>query len=139
MELYRRMTPKEVHAVRVIEQRLSERAGYSLTLSQLFQRWREFVTQVEQGYQDSIYEYTNDLSVRDLLEEILQEVPPSLREKLASWIRPWDARFDNATTRLERAIFSNLAPKPCAWWWFRMPKRLDKELESDLRAAGVLR
>ena len=35
------------------------------SLGALLRRWSHFVTQVERGYDDSIYEYTNDLSVRD--------------------------------------------------------------------------
>ncbi len=49
-------------------QRLSRRAGYPMSLQQLLQRWQHFVVRVEQGYADSIYEYTNELSVRDLGE-----------------------------------------------------------------------
>ena len=38
------------------------------SLGSLLRRWSEFVTQVERGYDDSIYEYTNDLSVRGRLD-----------------------------------------------------------------------
>ncbi|NPA06271.1 MAG: hypothetical protein GXO54_02580 [Chloroflexi bacterium] len=139
MALHLSLTPEEADALKQIEQRLSKRARYELTLNRLLQQWRALVTQVEQGYQDSIYEYTNDLSARDLLEEILQEVPPSLREQVASWLRPWDARFDRATEKLDRPILANLEPAAAAWWWFRVPKKLGKELDDDLRAEGLRR
>lgn len=44
---------------------LSDRARFRITLAYLLDRWVWFVEVVEQGYDDSIYEYTNDLSVRD--------------------------------------------------------------------------
>ena len=49
------------------------------SLDALLREWRAFVTQVERGYDDSIYEYTNDLSVRDRLERLLAGAGPSLR------------------------------------------------------------
>ena len=42
------------------------------TLGALLRGWADLVTRVERGYDDSIYEYTNDLSVRDRLERLVQ-------------------------------------------------------------------
>jgi hypothetical protein len=50
---------------------MSDTAGRGQTVRQLLRRWASFVRQVETGYDDTIYDYTNDLSVRDLLEEKL--------------------------------------------------------------------
>ena len=139
MTTRRPLTSEETTVLERIQHRLSERAGHSLTLNQLFQRWREFVIQVEQCYQDSFYEYTNDLSVRDVLEEILQEVPPSLREELTSEIRPWDERFTEATREIKQALLPNVTPGSLPWWWFRIPKNLGEILKEDLRTMGLLR
>ncbi len=46
------------------------------TLGSLLQDWQRFVTAVERGYDDSIYEYTNDLSVRDRLERVVAGASP---------------------------------------------------------------
>ncbi len=48
------------------------------TLGSLLQEWGRVVTAVERGYDDSIYEYTNDLSVRDRLERVVEGAGPGL-------------------------------------------------------------
>jgi hypothetical protein len=40
-----------------------------------------FVTEVERGYNDSIYEYANNLSTRNILEAVVQQVPPLLHDR----------------------------------------------------------
>jgi len=134
MNLPRRLTPEESDALNAVLQKLSARARHTLTLSGLLQRWQDFVLQIEQGYQDSIYEYTNDLSVRDLLEEVLKEVPQTLQKELTQLIRPWDARFDNATKKTRRPVLPHIGQESLSWWWFRVPKHLGEELEADLRS-----
>jgi len=138
MRLYRHLTPEEFDALNAILQRLSKRAKYILTLEQLLHRWQDFVVQAERGYQNSIYEYTNDLSVRDLLEEILRESPQTLRKELMQLIRPWDERFYNATKRIKRPVLPNVGQESRSWWWFRVPKSVGGELEEDLRSEGIL-
>jgi hypothetical protein len=64
------LTPDESRALSEILADLSQRAKYEVSLDRLLSNWVRFVDEVEQGYQDSIYEYTNDLSNRDTLEEI---------------------------------------------------------------------
>lgn len=49
------------------------------TLESLVADWGKFVTEVEDGYDLTIYDYSNDLSIRDLLEELIQRVD---REKV---------------------------------------------------------
>jgi len=77
--------------------RLSEHAGFPMTLESLLEHWEAFVRQVEGGYQDSIYEYTNDLAVRELLKMIETDAPLSLRSKLTAYLEPLDQRFSLAT------------------------------------------
>src|SRR5438094_8494043 len=63
------------------------------SLNELLGQWAEFVRTVERGYDDSIYEYTNDLSVRDRLQSLVVASSPTLRAKLESALAPVDARF----------------------------------------------
>jgi len=72
--------------------------------------WCSFVERVERGYSDSIYEYTNDLSSRDLLEELLAKAPESAKAKLTRFIHPS--------------------------WWFGVPRIVGGELEADLHSQG---
>ena len=114
------------------------RGGESETVRQLLGRWAAFVRQVETGYDDSIYDYTNDLSVRDLLEERLSPLPSAEAEALRADLRPWDERFEAATRPSIRPLAPGVKDRGRAWW-FRVPLKLADELASDLRSEGVIR
>ena len=88
MKGYLQLSRDEAQVLAAILAALSKHAHYPLSLSQLLQRWSYFVAQVERGYEGSIYEYTNDLSTRDLLEEILLQVARSLHDRLSGAVRP---------------------------------------------------
>ena len=89
-----------------------------------------FVTAVERGYDDSIYEYTNDLSVRDRLERVVAGASPGLRAQLEQALAADDGRFEAATEEAERP----LGARYTTWWWRRVPRRRVGELADDLRA-----
>ena len=116
---------------------LSERTKYPLSLNSLLQRWEDFVAQVEKGYEGSIYEYTNDLSIRDVLQEILLKVPLSLHDTLLQRVQPWDDRLHEATCTSRRPL-APAVPHDAPSWWFRIPKKLATQLENDLRSEGIL-
>ncbi|MFD0855670.1 hypothetical protein ACFQ07_25740, partial [Actinomadura adrarensis] len=44
-----------------------------------------------------VYEYLNDLTIRDLIEEFLDGMPPGLRRKVAVVVRRLDSRFRDVT------------------------------------------
>jgi hypothetical protein len=90
----------------------------------LLRDWSALVTAVERGYDDSIYEYTNDLSVRDRLAGI---EGPELAEL--------DRRFEAATEPAARP----LGERAVGWgWWRRVPRRRTGELADDLASLGYL-
>ena len=101
------------------------------SLGALLRRWSAFVTQVERGYDDSIYEYTNDLSVRDRLERLAAGAGPGLRAKLEGALAADDRRFEAATEDAARPLgeFRDASPP---WWWRRAPVRRVGELAEDL-------
>lgn len=111
---------------------MSRKAGHPLTLASLLERWENFVSEVEEGYDDSIYEYTNDLSVRDLLQVVVDNSPISFRDKLIGALWIWDERFKKATEASKRSVLPN-KEKSQAWWWFRVPKKPGSELKNDLQ------
>jgi hypothetical protein len=132
-----RLSAEESRIVAAALEPLSRRARRPLSLDGLIDRWGCFAVQVEQGYNLTIYDYTDDLSTRDLLEDILNQVPAPLRKRLLAQIEAWDNRFRQATTESERPLRPRRAGAP-RWWWFRIPKKIDGELGADLRAEGVL-
>ena len=115
---------------------LAERTGREDSLDAMLGRWSAFVSAVERGYEDSIYEYTNDLSVRDRLESVAGAAGPALRAKLHGALADDDRRFEAATEEAARPLgeFADDAPS----WWRRMPRRRGGELAEDLDSLGYL-
>ena len=99
------------------------------SLGALLQDWSRFVTEVERGYDDSIYEYTNDLSVRDRLERVIAGASPGLRGQLEGTLAADDKRFEAATEEAARPLSVTYT----TWWWQRVPRRRVGELAQDLR------
>jgi len=99
------------------------------SLGSLLQDWRRFIAAVERGYEDSIYEYTNDLSVRDRLERVIACASPGLRGQLEGTLAAEDKRFEAATEEAARP----LGVAYTTWWWQRVPRRRVGELAQDLR------
>lgn len=105
--------------------------------SKLLQHWQKFVQEVEEGYQLSIHDFTFDLSMRDLLEEIKEAVPLRFREEIETIIRPWDERFRLATQPSNKPIEAGIE-EDAKEWWFRIPNRAGPEVERYLLAEGLL-
>jgi hypothetical protein len=112
-------------------------ADAGLTLDKVSQDWMRFVAAVESGYDDCIYEYTNDLSLRDILQELSDLLPDALQQKLTRWLQPWDERFRHATQPSQRPLRQEVG-RP-RWWWSRIPMRMGRQLEDDFRSEGIIR
>jgi hypothetical protein len=111
---------------------LAQRSGRAGSLAAMFRSWETFVDAVERGYGDSIHEYTNDLSVRDRLEELVQGAGAGLRTTLEASLAETDRRFELATEESARPLGSFDGTPP--WWWSRTPRRRVGELAEDLEA-----
>jgi hypothetical protein len=126
----------EIRILETILAPLSKRAQQPLSLGGLIEKWSDFVVRVEQGYQYSIYEYTNDLSTRDLLEHVVLNAPQPLREKIVAEVRVWDDRFRDTTLEYGKPLVSPVFHE-LAWWWSRVPKILEGELKTDFQVEGI--
>ena len=107
------LTPEEQVSLQRLLGGLTRDPGRPASLNDMLSRWRAFVHAVERGYDDSIYEYMNDLLVRDHLEALLTAAPPGLRSKLENAISPIDSRFMKAT---EQAALSQAGGELVSWW-----------------------
>jgi hypothetical protein len=127
------LNPDEQQELGRLLAELAQRSGRDDSLDAMLRRWSHFVTQVERGYDDSIYEYTNDLSVRDRLEHVIQGAGPGLRAALEGRLAEDDRRFDAATEDSARPLgkFKETTPP---WWWRRVPRRRVGELAEDLES-----
>lgn len=110
---------------------MSRNAGRSVSVDGLVNDWSRFIAAVERGYDNCVYEYENDLSVRDLLEEVITAAPESVRRKIRDVLAPWDRRFDEATLPTSRPLLPSVDQRPPGWWWFRLPRRRTDELAHE--------
>ncbi len=112
-----------------------------VTLQSLLASWQGLVEEVERGYTDSVYEYANDVDSRKILERVATAARPELADTLRQWLRPWDERYSAATVRARKPFHGHAEPDhpyAASEWHWRIPRRLEGELEADLRAMGVI-
>jgi hypothetical protein len=115
---------------------LSISAKQTLTLDGLIDKWELFVKAVEQVYSDSIYEYINDLSIREILQKIIDNATPKIVNQINIEIGIWDERFKTVTFMVDQPIIDEKKEKR-NWWWYRIPIKLGDELKRDLETRGI--
>jgi hypothetical protein len=103
----------------------------------LLERWASFVREVEGGYNESIYEYTNDLSVRDVIAKAMARSPHTIIEKISDYLGSLDKRFSIATFEIDRPL-SFGSDTDLGRWWYRVPTKRGSELTDDLRSEGFI-
>jgi hypothetical protein len=133
-----KLSPEEQRTLDRVLAAESESGAPAVSFRELVAGWESFVRQVERGYDGSIYEYTNDLSIRDRLQRVLAAAPADLARRAADLLGPADERFQAATRPSIRPVAPGVRGDRAAWW-FRVPLKLLAELEEDLRSEGVIR
>ena len=112
-------------------------AKFQITMVSLLNGWQNFVADVEGGYSFGIEDYTNDLTLRDLIEEIARGSADTLREKIISAVKPSDEKFRSITQTIKRPLFKVDSDE--LWWWFRIPVKLGIPLQGDLKVNGFIK
>lgn len=97
-----------------------------ITVDYLVGRWEEHIRDIEAGYEGGVDDYTYELSHRDDLERLLQEVPLELRMKLDRIVAPLDERFRQLTRPDEDNHLRHYFRHGPNWWWLRLPINLGK-------------
>jgi hypothetical protein len=126
------LTDEERERLATAERMVSEGRPRPLSYERLLAAWESLVREVEQGYPATIDDYTNDLTSRDLLQEIVGACDESLREELTASIEPLDERFRRATRPDEQGRIAEFIEPGAGWWWSRLPLRLEGDLAADL-------
>lgn len=91
---------------------------------ELLDEWREFVAGCEAGYGWNVYEYHNDLAVRDRLENCLGEMDDAERAQVAEV----DARFRSL---MQPGV--QVGPDGDAWWHRGVLRYAGPDLASELK------
>ncbi|MEV4348790.1 hypothetical protein AB0J83_30400 [Actinoplanes sp. NPDC049596] len=91
--------------------------------------WSSFVAQCSQGYDMSIYEYENDLSVRSMIERLLTDEELAGFPEFAGFaarVAEIDARF---RALLQEGV--EIRDSAAAWWERGVPRMAGAELAED--------
>ncbi|MBR7839453.1 hypothetical protein KDL01_39705 [Actinospica durhamensis] len=97
--------------------------------------WQLLVNRMATAWPDAdyymVYEYLNDLTVRDQVEEYLDAMPEPLAEKIHRFVKYVDDTFADLTIHDDGAELSQYW-RPLAegrevrWWWLRTPRTLPR-------------
>lgn len=103
------------------------------SINEMTSAWRGLIREVEEGYDQLVDEYTNDLSCRDWLALAWPMLTERVRAARSPELDALDARFLAATVedtdgRLSR--FFDVKGKD--WWWQRIPAIRRGEFAGDL-------
>ncbi|HUP62969.1 MAG TPA: hypothetical protein VNA69_21430 [Thermoanaerobaculia bacterium] len=135
----RRWTEEEKLAIAAALADVDQQSQHSTpeSLEGLAELWKSFVREVEQGYSMSIYDYTNDLSIRDILDDVLTRVPLGVQQELKAELESWDDRYRLATKPAVVPILPGPDVVQNPRWW-RIPRVLTGELRDDFVSEGII-
>jgi hypothetical protein len=108
-------------------------------ISDLASAWQRSILEIESGYRLGIYDYNNDLDLREILQRVTDGSSGETREKLEAFLESSDASFSAATVFSPGPPFPGaLRMNPAAWWYKVLPKKLAGELKRDAEKEGLL-
>jgi hypothetical protein len=108
----------------------TRREGGPYTPTGVVEQWEQIVSMIEAGYDDSIYEYDNDLSVRNLLAELLED--PLIQAHAES---AWVTETVDALDKRLRAVMTDQPIRDVQgpWWRSHLPIIASAEFADDLQ------
>lgn len=131
--------PQLVEIQEVIRKLKKERGiAEHISFEYLLSNWEKIVLCVVAGYGFTIWDYTNDLSVRVILQDIIDRVSPAVAEKISSVIQDLDREFIDATEPIFQPL-QNVTDTPTdveRMLYFRKPKKLEEEMKAAIERMG---
>lgn len=94
----------------------------------LVKGWIEFGQKVSDGYRLDTNSYTNDLSKRTILDDIIKAGPESLCLKINAAIQAADQHFEAHTVPISRPLEGDAYD----WWMARIPRLIYPSLSGWL-------
>lgn len=126
----------DIKTIRAFFEDLNNKSKRTNSISTMVARWHEFTHSVDRGYDSSYYEYTNELTIRDILSRLCDVLTQEGCAQLLTLLKSADDKLLMATRRSESSILPNRIG--AQWWWHRIPLKLGRELANDLKSEGLL-
>ncbi|MFF2065088.1 hypothetical protein ACFVWZ_25350 [Streptomyces sp. NPDC058200] len=100
-------------------------------LAQALEMWEEFVRECADGYEFDLSEYLNDLSVRQLLQQVLDDAEAKRTETYA----PFAQRVRGIDDRFREVVSEGPLIRPGSdhWWDRQVPPHGAAEFVEDVR------
>ncbi|NHA66562.1 hypothetical protein [Phycicoccus flavus] len=106
----------------------------AFTLNEMLGAWASLVDEVETGYDQMVYEYTNDMACRDWIALVWPMVTDGVRDARSEELKALDARFEAATEDddgIAIGRYYRIEDKD-GWWWRRRPLKVAGVFAADL-------
>lgn len=111
--------PDEAEAYANLEERWRAEGCLSpiATIKRCEAKWRWLVEEVESGYDDDRYEWTNDLDSRRIIQRAIDELPKDLSARLAERVRSlwWAVRHSHRIETVGWIALAGLAGAEWGW------------------------
>jgi hypothetical protein len=100
------------------------------TIDALLDEWKTVLNEIWYGYSYSEDDYTNDLVLRDMIEDIIELLGNESSAVFRAKIDRWDDGFEQVTQVTNRPLYYLFGTvldvaKPGRWWWDRAPLVVD--------------
>ena len=131
------LTDAESRTIEDIQAERRELVNFDQTIEGLVQSWRSLIEEIKHGYSMSIYDYTNDVSTRQLLEGLLGRCPIRVQQRLIEILQEPDGEFLQLTELPRLSEQCPNLPGLANDRWARIPKSPTGELLKDLQADSL--
>ena len=104
----------------------------------LIEGWEHTAHQVQRGYPLGLDDYLNDLDARQLIEDLVTEVPGTAPDFMLKRIEAADLSMQEAVQPVEECLWGEaLADREGwtpeeNWWYFSLPKNPGQQMTDEL-------
>ena len=101
---------------------------YPITYQDLLNNWEQLANDCA-DYKEFIYEYINDLTVRNLLQKFIDSATGKLKSKIVDEVTEIDLTFKNNTKEIAVPF---IKADVVNWWELRIPQKAILEFTEDV-------
>ena len=109
--------------------------GFPHVPESLIDGFAQAIEQFKSGYPLGLDDYTNELTAREIIQEIIDEAPEEVFPRLQRQLDELDEEFRQATVKLAEPVFATdeaaRDPEKFFYYW-RVPRNPGREMLEDL-------